>query len=46
MRKIFIAILIMITCESSQAFTPEQPIMKLNQVRPGMTGHALTVLNN
>ncbi len=44
MRKIFIAILIMITCESSQAFTPEQPIMKLNQVRPGMTGHALTVL--
>lgn len=44
MRKIFIAVLIMITCESSQAFTPEQPIMKLNQVRPGMTGHALTVL--
>ena len=44
MRKIFIAVLIMITCESSQAFTPEQPIMKLNQVRPGMTGRALTVL--
>ena len=47
MKKIFFALIfIFIFCGGACAekFIPEQPIMKTNELKPGMTGYALTVV--
>ena len=44
-RRILTAIILLIACSLSEAapFIPEQPIMTVNELRPGMTGYILTV---
>lgn len=45
-RKIFIALILLLSCSCSEAakFIPEQPIMPVRELRPGMTGYILTVI--
>ena len=46
-RKFFavIAVLLMSTSAGANTFIPEQPIMPVSELRPGMTGYILTVLH-
>lgn len=40
-----IALLLVSTCANANIFIPEQPIMPVSELQPGMTGYILTVLH-